>query len=97
MFWVACGDGCPHLELPKTNNKYEYIDSNAWWRKFYETHYSSTKMRLCIFGIEPLDSLEQAVRHSFRELPAGVAVGAGGSQDCSLAEATRKRTWGSHR
>ena len=45
------------------------VDINSELRKFYKLHYTAARLRLCVFGVETLDSLEEAVLKSFVGLP----------------------------
>jgi len=45
------------------------VDLNAELRTFYDKYYRAPRLRLCVFGIEPLDDLEKLVRTSFHGLP----------------------------
>eukprot|EP00927_Polykrikos_kofoidii_P031696 TRINITY_DN27205_c0_g1_i1.p1 TRINITY_DN27205_c0_g1~~TRINITY_DN27205_c0_g1_i1.p1 ORF type:complete len:1209 (+),score=189.92 TRINITY_DN27205_c0_g1_i1:56-3682(+) len=45
------------------------VDINAELRSFYNTYYHARDCRLCVFGVEPLNSLEAAVRAAFDVLP----------------------------
>lgn len=59
---------------------------NKELKKFYKTHYRAPRLRLCVYGVEPLDSLEEAVLASFDNLP-GVAAGEADTQDELLSKA----------
>lgn len=66
------------------------VDINVELRKFLDLHYRASRLRLCVFGVEPLDRLEEAVLSSFANLPPSPAEelrGAKTPQEVSLAAA----------
>jgi len=44
------------------------VDINAELRAFYASHYKAPRIRLCVFGVESLNSLQESVLNSFGDM-----------------------------
>ncbi|CAE8727920.1 unnamed protein product, partial [Polarella glacialis] len=72
LFASLASDGHPwrlfgwgNLQSLYEEPKSKGVDLNSELRSFFQENYKASRMRLCVFGIESLDSLQAAVAESF--------------------------------
>eukprot|EP00928_Gymnodinium_smaydae_P090846 TRINITY_DN7455_c0_g2_i2.p1 TRINITY_DN7455_c0_g2~~TRINITY_DN7455_c0_g2_i2.p1 ORF type:complete len:880 (-),score=182.57 TRINITY_DN7455_c0_g2_i2:1355-3994(-) len=66
--WTLFGWG--NLESLDQEPKAKGVSLHDELNKFFAEHYKASRMRVCVFGIESLDSLQNAVVESFSAIPA---------------------------
>lgn len=71
--WTLFGWG--NLQSLRDEPASKGITLHSQLRAFYEEHYKPSRMRLCVFGVETLDALQEAVGQSFSPIPACPGVG----------------------
>eukprot|EP00929_Paragymnodinium_shiwhaense_P104738 TRINITY_DN69436_c0_g1_i1.p1 TRINITY_DN69436_c0_g1~~TRINITY_DN69436_c0_g1_i1.p1 ORF type:complete len:1094 (-),score=297.55 TRINITY_DN69436_c0_g1_i1:265-3546(-) len=66
--WKIFGWG--NLESLQKETEARGVSLHDELKKFFNEHYKASRMRLCLFGVEGLDSLEELVSKFFAEVPA---------------------------